>query len=477
LLPQQVVKRAPSISAERLAVRPVPQPSTDIVVPDLIRKHLADGCALLMAQNLKLGVVQDSPGTEATVDLILSQTPPAGAKAPPGTRIAVQVGVTNVAIPALKGRPLQDAEKALEEAHLGLGRITAVNMPGSNAPGLVLNSSPVQGSIVQSHRTVALLVQAGKVKVPDLTGQTLPSLQALLAKNNLALGTVAGEPFRGGAAGGPAVVPQPVSGWSMKGEVVLVGTAIDVIFPGDYDLVDERVLTSLVTSDIAASNGNSVPGNPKKYPTREDRLTSLELLANLEPVPAGAHTVMELMARLNLPPIYPAGIKATEGFEGWEPYLYNDAADYCTIGYGHLIKKAPCNGTEPYQDGLRPSDGVTLLQGDMYSAHAAVARTITIKLTDGQTAALTDFVFNVGSANFRSSTLQKLVNASQFDGVPAQFRRWVMAGGKKLPGLVNRREGEINLFFDGVPRTMMKRLPTAAIENLPPVDIQAGEGH
>src|SRR5262245_23325494 len=29
-------------------------------------------------------------------------------------------------------------------------------------------------------------------------------------------------------------------------------------------------------------------------------------------------------------------------FEGWVPYLYNDPAGYCTVGYGHLIAKNTC---------------------------------------------------------------------------------------------------------------------------------------
>jgi GH24 family phage-related lysozyme (muramidase) len=237
-----------------------------------------------------------------------------------------------------------------------------------------------------------------------------------------------------------------------------------------------RFCYHFVPGGAPGGTSGGVPGNRRSYPTI-DRLTSLELLSNLEARAAGGN--MEVMAHLNLPPIYPRGVKATEDFEGWVPYLYNDAARYCTIGYGHLIKKAPCNGTEPYQGGLTLAQGIKLLQDDLYSAHATVYRTVTIKLTDGQTAALTDFVFNVGSDNFHNSTLLKLVNASQFNAVPAQFRRWVMAGGKRLPGLVNRRQGEIDLFFDGMsrPTVTMRRLPSEPPENLAPIDIQAGEGH
>jgi lysozyme len=86
---------------------------------------------------------------------------------------------------------------------------------------------------------------------------------------------------------------------------------------------------------------------------------------------------------------------------------------------------------------------------DLSGPEAAVSNGVTASLTDGQYASLCDFAFNVGPSHFLSSTLLKVVNANQFDQVPTQMRRWVMAGGKSVPGLLNRRNGEIALFFDG----------------------------
>src|SRR5260370_11798090 len=46
-------------------------------------------------------------------------------------------------------------------------------------------------------------------------------------------------------------------------------------------------------------------------------------------------------------PLYQKGIALTKLSEGWVPHLYNDAVRYCTIGYGHLIRKSPFNANEP----------------------------------------------------------------------------------------------------------------------------------
>jgi len=65
--------------------------------------------------------------------------------------------------------------------------------------------------------------------------------------------------------------------------------------------------------------------------------------------------------------------------------------------------------------------------------------------TPQQIAALTDFAFNLGVGNLKTSTLRRKVNAGQWDEVPAQLMRWNKAGGRVLRGLTRRRQAEIDL--------------------------------
>lgn len=46
-------------------------------------------------------------------------------------------------------------------------------------------------------------------------------------------------------------------------------------------------------------------------------------------------------------PVIDDGIQLTAKHEGWRAKLYNDPVGYCTVGYGHLVKKARCDGTGP----------------------------------------------------------------------------------------------------------------------------------
>ena len=167
------------------------------------------------------------------------------------------------------------------------------------------------------------------------------------------------------------------------------------------------------------------------------------------------------------------GLLLTKASEGFVPQLYEDAASYCTIAYGHLIRRAPCASADRRKYGRRITEpaGGTLLAADMARAERAVAKLVKVPLTEGQHAALCDFTYNVGSGNLQRSTLLKVVNSREHARVPTQLRRWSHAGGVEYRGLKTRREREIVLFFEGVP------VPKA-IEKDPDdgvLDIRAGE--
>jgi lysozyme len=148
--------------------------------------------------------------------------------------------------------------------------------------------------------------------------------------------------------------------------------------------------------------------------------------------------------------VYGPGLIVTKQSEGWSSSRYNDSGPYCTIGYGHLIKKSPCDGDEPAEF-LHPislARGEELLTSDMLIARKGVVTLVTADLTDWQYAAICDFVFNVGVKNFKGSTLLKLLNSSDSDSVPGELNRWVRVGNTPNKGLANRRRREIALVLN-----------------------------
>ncbi len=57
-------------------------------------------------------------------------------------------------------------------------------------------------------------------------------------------------------------------------------------------------------------------------------------------------------------------------------------------------------------------------------------------------AAIADFAYNLGLGRLKASTLRRKLNAGDVDAAADELRKWVLGGGKKLPGLVLRRETE-----------------------------------
>lgn len=143
------------------------------------------------------------------------------------------------------------------------------------------------------------------------------------------------------------------------------------------------------------------------------------------------------------------GLSIIKYFEGFEPSAYDDPAGYCTIGYGHLIALKNCAEIDlgEFASSLGQDDAEKLLVKDSSFARGAVMTHVGVDLNDDQFAALSSFVFNVGTGNFQTSTMLKLLNEGEYELAGLEFGRWVKARGEILPGLVTRRACEHSLFL------------------------------
>jgi lysozyme len=135
----------------------------------------------------------------------------------------------------------------------------------------------------------------------------------------------------------------------------------------------------------------------------------------------------------------PAGFKLTENFEGLSLTAYKDVAGVWTNGYGNTHGVTP--GTT-----ITVEQAVNDLASNIEGAEYVVNRVVTVPLTQNQFDALVDFVFNLGSGNFQSSTLLRLLNSGNYAGASAEFPKWNHAGGSVVAGLTKRRLAEQALF-------------------------------
>ncbi len=131
-------------------------------------------------------------------------------------------------------------------------------------------------------------------------------------------------------------------------------------------------------------------------------------------------------------------------FESCALTAYQCPAKVWTIGWG----------ATKYKDGtkVKPGDKITQKQADeLFEAlltefEAGVKKLIKVPLSENQLGAVVSFAYNCGLGNFKTSTLLKKINASDFVGADKEFAKWTKAGGKELSGLVKRRLQESVLF-------------------------------
>lgn len=133
-------------------------------------------------------------------------------------------------------------------------------------------------------------------------------------------------------------------------------------------------------------------------------------------------------------------------FEGCKLKAYKCPAGIWTIGYGNT----------QYDNGKAVKEGEVitldraeqLLEVILIKFVQQVGELVKSKVNQNQKDALTDFAYNCGVGNLRSSTLLKKVNANPNDKtIRAEFEKWTRANGKVLNGLVKRRNAEANLYY------------------------------
>lgn len=163
---------------------------------------------------------------------------------------------------------------------------------------------------------------------------------------------------------------------------------------------------------------------------------------------------------MQLSPAGERALKLREG-PGGKPVLlgYLDDSGHPTAGYGHTGDdvKAGVTYTEDQCDAWFTKDSAWV--------NDCIAKSVKVPLTQGQYDALFSFIYNVGSGAFEKSTLLKRLNAGEYSAVPSEMLRWVISGGQKDPGLVNRRNSEGGQWVQGA----FVRGSKIDIETPPPV--------
>ena len=126
-------------------------------------------------------------------------------------------------------------------------------------------------------------------------------------------------------------------------------------------------------------------------------------------------------------------------FEGLRLESYQDTVGIWTIGYGttgpfvHANQKISQNQAE------------TFLQHAVQTLWDEISQHASRPLKANEQAAMTSFAYNLGLSALLNSTLWKLAMQNS-PKAANEFPRWVHAGGVVLPGLVARRNAEMQMY-------------------------------
>lgn len=140
------------------------------------------------------------------------------------------------------------------------------------------------------------------------------------------------------------------------------------------------------------------------------------------------------------------GLKLIKEFEGCKLLSYKCPAGVWTIGIGstRYADGSPVKANQA----LPNEEAALMLLTKTVASYEHTVNTIGIELTQNEYDALVCLCYNIGSGNFVSSTLVKMLKAGEPKSeVAKQFLRWDKAGGKPLAGLTRRRNAEAELFL------------------------------
>ena len=140
-----------------------------------------------------------------------------------------------------------------------------------------------------------------------------------------------------------------------------------------------------------------------------------------------------------------AGLDLIKTFEGCKLDAYQDVKGIWTIGYGHI------RGVEAGMH-VSPQEAEAMLHDDLQSAVSAINTSLGGKAaTANQFSAMVALCFNIGSGNFRQSSVLREHLAGNTQGAADAFLMWNKAriDGVLTPvkGLTNRRTAERQLYL------------------------------
>lgn len=130
-------------------------------------------------------------------------------------------------------------------------------------------------------------------------------------------------------------------------------------------------------------------------------------------------------------------------WEGDVLTVYKDIGGRLTVGRGHLITD---DDNLEFGEIISQEESDDFFADDFQNTLHALDDLVTVELSDSQSVALLDFIFNLGAENLKTSTLLAKLNQSDYHNASLEFPKWDHCNHIVSEGLLNRRLAEQKLF-------------------------------
>ena len=166
----------------------------EVTVPNVTGLGVQQAQLALERAGLLLEVDETRHQEKVPRNRVTAQDPAPGQLVRRKRKVAVEVslGPEELPVPRLMGLSLPDARRALENAHLTLGKVTITTKRQGENEGVV-SQAPRAGRTVKRGSPVQLTIQTGnaaRVSVPRIEGESFEKARAALSEANLAVGSV-----------------------------------------------------------------------------------------------------------------------------------------------------------------------------------------------------------------------------------------------------------------------------------------------
>ena len=211
-----------------------------LVVPNVIGRDEATASQILQNRGFEVNIERVA-NADVERDEVAAQDPRPDTEAPEGSTVTITVstGPGEASVPAVQGLPRDEAEDQLRAA--GFEPKVEEVISADVKKGLVVDTAPPQGSLIERGSPVTLRVSSGpeQVEVPDVVGETEENARSAIEAAGLSVGKVTDEETADEDPG--TVLAQSPA----KGKTVAKGSAVkltvakappDVTVP---DVVDE----------------------------------------------------------------------------------------------------------------------------------------------------------------------------------------------------------------------------------------------